>query len=351
MAPIRIGLAGFGMAARVFHAPLIAALPGFAVTRVFERSAENSKAVFPNAKLVRDFDGLLANDVDLVVVTTPNTTHFDCCSHALDAGKHVICEKPFTITYEEARKLVALAKQKQRLLTVFQNRRWDGDFLTVQKIIRSGELGRVVEFESHFDRFRPQPKENAWREQNLPGSGVLYDLGSHLLDQALVLFGKPERVFADIAIQRDGVAADDYFSVTLFFNDPRTRGNQRHLRAILKSSYLVFEPGPKYVVHGTGGSFVKFGVPPQEEQLRNGMSPLAPEFGTEPEKYWGTVATPSGRTVVETQRGSYLGFYSGVADAILNGAPPPVPPDQAAEGIRLIELAKRSASEGRVVPA
>src|SRR5262249_40399401 len=163
---------------------------------------------------------------------TPNTTHFDYCLRALNAGKHVICEKPFTITYDEAQKLVALAKQNQRMLTVFQNRRWDGDFLTVQQIIRSGALGPVVEFESHFDRFRPLPKENAWREQDLPGSGVLYDLGSHLLDQALVLFGIPERISADIAIQRDKVAADDYFSVTLFY--PR-------LRAILKSSYLVFE--------------------------------------------------------------------------------------------------------------
>jgi scyllo-inositol 2-dehydrogenase (NADP+) len=322
---IRVGLAGYGLAGSVFHAPLIRA------TRAMELSAIWTSRDVPNR--VDSFDALLEVS-DLIVIATPNATHFELAAAALNAGKHVVADKPLAVTVEQADALIELAHSFRRLLTVFHNRRWDGDFLTVRTILP--ELGEVSLFEASWDRFRPQVKDG-WRETGEVGGGVLNDLGPHLIDQCLSLFGMPDAIAADVIAQRPEALVDDYFELRLDYG--------RH-RAVLRSSTLIAEPRPRFAVHGTGGSFVKHGLDPQEAQLRAGMDPRAGEFAIDPRA--GFLTRPDGSTAqVPGERGTWRVFYDAVAAAILDAAPVPVDPADARDGLLLIDLARRAAATGQ----
>jgi len=343
--PINVGLVGFGMAAQVFHAPLIHASTDLRLTNIVQRQGDQAGRSYPQAKVVRSVDALLADvSIQLVVVATPNTSHFDIARRALDAGKHVVVDKPFTITSNDADELIQLSRAKNRMLSVFHNRRWDGDFLTVKQILHQKLLGRLVEFESRFDRFRSTPKPGAWREQALPGSGILFDLGSHLIDQSVVLFGRPTGVYAEVRRQRDGTASDDNFDLHLEYPQ---------LKVTLRAGMLVCEPSPRFVLYGTEGSFVKYGLDPQEEALKQGGSPAQPDWGAEPESAWGTHTSCDGtmtRRKYLTLSGCYPEYYKNVYRAITGQEELVVKPEQARDVIRLIELAQQSNAERRMIP-
>jgi scyllo-inositol 2-dehydrogenase (NADP+) len=327
---IRVGLIGYGLAGAVFHEPLIHACERLELLGVLTSR--------DHPKRVHSLDELLER-ADLVVIASPNQTHFPLARTALEQGKHVVIDKPFTVTLDEADNLILLAKQRQRMLSVFHNRRWDGDFQTVQRILP--QLGNVLLYEANWDRFRPSIKEG-WREEAEAGAGLFNDLGPHLIDQCLRLFGWPEAVSADIEAQRKGAKVDDYFDVTLHY---------RAMRACLRSSTLVAAQRPRFAVHGTKGSFVKPGLDPQEEQLKAGLRPGGATFGENGEA---TFTNADGRvSAVTTERGNYLAFYEAVAAAILDGAPVPVPAEDARNGLMLIDLARRAAVQGRrlAVPA
>ena len=332
------------MSSRVFHAPLIATSPLLRLTHIVQRHGDEAANAYPQAKIVRDLDELLADPgVELVVVATPNSTHFEIAARALKAGKNVVVDKPFTVTTRDADELIERSHQTGRLLSVFQNRRWDGDFLTVRQILEKRLLGRVAEFESRFDRFRPARNPKAWREQPLPGSGLLYDLGSHLLDQAVVLFGRPSAIYAELRRQREDAVADD--SVLIHLEFPQAR-------AILRAGMLVCEPSPRFVLYGTQGSYLKYGLDPQEAALKSGALPNQPDWGAEKEDAWGTrihCDPAPQREKYPTLPGSYPSFYTNVACALRGEEELAVKPEQARDVIRLIELAEQSNAEKRVV--
>ncbi|QNF32470.1 oxidoreductase [Adhaeribacter swui] len=344
-APITVGLASFGMSGLVFHGPLLAASPHFKLTKVLERSSEKSKLRYPEVEVVRDFQALIQDEsIELVVINTPNALHFEMGQQALRAGKHVVMEKPFTVTAQEATELITLAKEQNCILTVFQNRRWDGDFRTIQQIVTQKLLGKLVYYEAHYDRFRNYIEANTWKEETGPGSGLLYNLGSHMIDQALVLFGKPQAITAHLGTQRPGGKIDDYYDITLHYPD---------LVASIKSSYLVREPGPRYILNGTEGSFHKYGIDPQEEALKAGQIPTGPTWGQEPTADWGKLNTQLNGIhftgTIETLPGSFPSFYQNVYEAIRLDQELQVEPEEAALGIQLIELAQQSHNEKRTV--
>jgi scyllo-inositol 2-dehydrogenase (NADP+) len=332
------------MAGQVFHAPLIHANPNLRLTHILERRGDEARKKYPQAKIVRDLDSLLGEtSVDLVVVATPNTSHLEIAAQSLKAGKHVVVDKPFTLTSGDADQLIELSQKVGRALSVFQNRRWDAEFLTVRQILDKQLLGRLVEFHSRFDRFRPRVRPNAWREQSGPGSGVLFDLGSHLIDQAVVLFGQPTGIYADLRMQRDGAVAVDNFEVQLGYPN---------LKVTLHAGSLACEPSPRFLLYGTECSYRTFGLDPQEEALKQGRIPGGPGWGEEPESVWGTVTRCNGNITREKYRtlaGDYPGYYTNVARAITGQEELAVKPEQSRNIIRLIELAEQSAKEGRIV--
>jgi predicted dehydrogenase len=342
---VRVGLIGFGLAGQVFHAPLIRAVPEFELACILERHGTLAAQKYLGVRVARTIDELLEDEqIRLCVIATPNLSHFELAQRCLLAGRDVVIDKPFTTTAEEARTLIQLAEDRGRLLTVFQNRRWDGDFLTVRKLIAAGSLGRIVFFESHYDRFRPVPKVGTWRERGEPGGGVLYDLGSHIIDQVLLLFGKPKAVTADVFAEREGSLVDDAFLVQFEYGD---------MRAIMRSTMLAAAPGPRFIVHGTKGSFVKYGSDVQEQALRQWKNPAGPNWGENPESEWGTLYLPNSEITlaqkVKTESGDYRCFYSNVRDALLKGAPLAVPARESLLTMRAIELALRSCQERRTV--
>jgi scyllo-inositol 2-dehydrogenase (NADP+) len=319
-----VGLIGYGKAGRVFHSPLINSVDGLHLHKIVEHRGDD------------EVNALLADaEVQLVVIATPNETHFDLGRRALLAGKHVVIDKPFTVTSDAARQLIDLARERKRILTVFHNRRWEGDFLTIRRLLDRNALGRVVFFEARFDRFRNEAKLGAWRESSAAGSGILYDLGSHLIDQALVLFGKPESIIADVRRERDFGEADDAFD--LWMRYPR-------LKVSLTAGMLVRERTPRFTVRGTHATFVKFGLDPQEAALAAGRTPRDADWGKEPREQWGTLITDHGEETVETLPGSYQTFYENVRDVIAGRARLAVDPEQARETIEIIETASASRS-------
>jgi predicted dehydrogenase len=343
--PINVALVGFGMAGQVFHGPLIQANPNLRLTHILERKGTEAQKKYPQAKVVRDLESLLReSSLDLIVVATPNTSHLEIATMSLQAGKHVVVDKPFTITSADADQLIALSKKVGRVLSVFQNRRWDGDFLTVRQILDQKLLGRVAEFHSRFDRFRPGVRPDAWREQSGPGSGVLFDLGSHLIDQAVVLFGQPSGVYADLRMQRDRAVAVDNFEVQLHYPN---------LKVTLHAGSLVCDPSPRFLLYGTQGSYQKFGLDPQEDALKQGSIPGKPGWGEEQENAWGTLTHCNGelaRKKYRTIAGNYPGYYTNVYRAITGQEDLAVKPEQSRNIIRLIEQAEQSAREKRAVP-
>lgn len=333
-----VGLAGYGLAGEVFHAPLIQAEPRLDLIKVLERSSNRSKQRYPDVDVANNFDSLLRDDrIGLVVIATPNETHFEFAQKALEAGKNVVIDKPFTVNSAEALHLIELAGRKGLLLSVFQNRRWDGDFLTVRKLIESKQLGRLVEFESRFDRFRNAPKPNAWREKSLPGSGILFDLGPHLIDQALNLFGQPVSIRAMVNKQRDHSTVDDAFELDLDYIG---------LHVKLKAGMLVRAALPRFTLLGTEGSYVKYGLDPQESALKNGLTPTNALWGKEDNESWGSVDTTINgihyQGKLETVPGNYPAYYQNVAEALLDKKELAVKPEEAYKTIRLIELAFES---------
>jgi len=322
---IRVGLIGYGLAGRLFHEPFIRVSSRLELTGVLTSRDHQMQVSLLDELLER---------ADLIVVASPNDMHFPLAKAALDQGKHVVVDKPFTVTLEEADELVALAIRREQLLSVFHNRRWDGDFLTVERVLP--DLGEVLLFEANWDRFRPDIKRG-WREEPGPGTGLLSDLGPHLIDQALRLFGWPDAVTADIQAQREGARVDDYFDITLHYG---------RMRACLRSSSLAAAPRPRFAIQGTSGSFVKPGLDPQEAQLKAGLRPGDVGFGESDEV--GSFVRPDGTvTPIPTERGDYLGFYDAIAAAILDGEPVPVPAADARDGILLIDLARRASAVGQ----
>lgn len=344
---VRVGLIGFGLAGQAFHAPVIRGVPGMELACILERHTNNSKQRYPHVRVARSLDEMLSDkSIDLCVVATPNDSHYSYTRACLEAGRHVVVDKPLTPTMREAEELVQLAASRKLLMTVYQDRRWDGAFLTVKKLVNSGTLGKVAEYEARFDRFRLEAKPGAWREvANFPAAGVLWDLGPHLLDGALVLFGEPQSVYAAALKQRETSTVDDAFDV--IFQYPR-------LRATLRARIIAYAPGPHLLLHGSEGSFIKFGMDPQEEILRGPNCPdgldWGPNWGLEPEKQWGTL-TRVGEVPrkIQTERGDYRGYYVNIRDVIEKKAPLEVTPEQFLRTQRALVLAHKSSREKRVV--
>jgi len=335
---MNVGLVGYGLAGSVFHAPLIQSVTGLKLAAVVTSRAEQlgeGLRVYPN------LDDLLSDrSVGVVVIASPTALHFEHARAALFAGKHVVVDKPLSTTVKEADELIALASHEKRVLTVFQNRRWDGDFLTIQRLTRENALGHLHYYEAHFDRFRPQIKKG-WREVPGPGSGILFDLGAHLIDQALCLFGMPGAVTADVLAQRADAQVDDYFHVLLDYGKRR---------AVLHASTLVTDGGYRLIAHGDAGSFLKRGLDTQEDALKRGVRPGAPDWGADDPQNYGELTPASGeRQKIITNRGCYEHFYAALAKCLTEGAPPPVDPRDSRNGLHIIEAALRSSKERRTI--
>jgi scyllo-inositol 2-dehydrogenase (NADP+) len=352
----KVGIIGYGLSANVFHIPFITALKDeFEFTHVLQRSKRDALEKHPHLQIVTTPEELFSSDVDLVVITTPPESHYAIAKAALLEGKHVVCEKPFASTLKEAQELVALSEKVSAILTVFHNRRWDGDFLTVKSLIEKDLLGRIVNFNSAMDRYKPIRQttgSRAWKEQNPTAGGTLLDLGSHLVDQALVLFGKPATVHANILRQRDPTAVNsDFFSITLDYTP--SNGPLVHLQA---GNIVRKGVSPRFRVDGTKGSLTKFGDDVQEPQIRNqGISPIDPSYGIDAEKDWLRVDSDIGGLhyvgTVETLKGDYMQFYKKLALAIRNEDKTAVgvTPVEALEVMKLLEAAKLSSDTQKVV--
>ncbi|MDN3526225.1 oxidoreductase [Halomonas sabkhae] len=343
---LNVGLVGFGMAGRTFHAPLVAAAPWLELSAVVSGDAAKVQAVYPGMTVHERSQALFADpQIDLVVIATPNEWHFPLAKAALAAGKHVVVDKPMAVSLAEARQLKTLAENAQRLLSVFHNRRWDNDFLTLKALFERGDLGRITALESRFDRFRPHVGDR-WREHHRPGSGVWFDLGPHLLDQARELFGMPRAILLELSNARDGAEIDDDFLAVLDYDAGP--------RVTLSASSLIAEPTPRFAVHGTRGSFTKYGLDPQEDWLKAGATP---------EPGWGVDETPARLMLDEGQgeeialvrhelpceAGDYRAYYDAIAETLLHGTPPPVTAESALDTMALLEAGLDSYRQGRWV--
>ena len=346
---IRVGLIGFGVGGQIFHAPVLTTVPGLELVGIRASRTEQvavARSKYPAARVFSTPHEVFEDKgIELIVISTPNTSHHSLAMAALQAGKHVVLDKPFTIDTTEADELIKVANSKGLLLSVYQSRRFDGDFATVKKIIQNGLLGDLAEMESRYDRFRNELRPGAWREEDGPGTGILYDLGSHLIDQALDLFGLPSAITADLRMQRKSAKAVDNFELLLHYPN---------LKVSLKAGMLVREPLPRFILFGTNGSFVKYGLDPQEEALKAGLTALSKaDYGVEPASGWGKLNTLWNGLhftgTIETARGNYADFYSNVYEAILGKASLLVTAQQARDTIRIIELATRSQEEKRTV--
>lgn len=334
MKKIKVGLIGFGLSGRFFHSPLMLAHGGYEVLALSTSRHEEAKSIFSNAKIASPEQILNDIEIELIINCAPNTFHYSYSAEALRNGKHVVVEKPFVNSVEEGEKLISLSEISGKTLTVFHNRRWDSDFLTIKKLLSENVFGEIKQFESHFDRWRPSQRNERWREQSLEGSGILFDLGSHLIDQALILFGKPQSVMADIEVQKPGGQSDDYFHIVFKYEK---------MRVILhSSSFSNFTP--RFQIFGDKKSYIKYGLDPQEEQMKQGLSPQAPNFGVEEASARGQLHDPIANRVdtIPSEKGSYLQFYSDLYDHIaLKKNTLPVTSLDALEVIRLIQIVKR----------
>ncbi len=344
MQQIRTALLSFGMSGRVFHAPFIHLHPGLELYGVWERTKSASLEFYPDIKIFRSLEELLADDsIELVIVNTPTNTHFEYTKKVLEAGKHAVVEKAFTTTVAEAIALKQLAEQQHKKISVFQNRRWDSDFKTVKKIVEEGWLGDVTEAEFHFDRYKEELSPKMHKEIPSPGAGILKDLGPHLIDQALFLFGMPDALFADIRITRPVSQVDDYFEMLLYYTDKRVR---------LKAGYLVREALPSFVVHGHKGSFIKTRADVQESLLVENKKPGGTDWGTEPVSEEGLLHTEKNGTVIKervhTLQGNYYAYYEGIYHAIANDTNMPVTVQDGINVMRIIEAAVQSSAAGKL---
>jgi predicted dehydrogenase len=345
--PARVALVGYGLAGSVFHAPLIAATAGLELAAIVTRDGERAakaRREHPDARIEPSLEAVLARagEYDLLVVATPNRTHVPVTRAALRAGLHVVVDKPFAATAAEGRALIEDARAAKRMLSVFQNRRWDGDFLTLRELLESGTLGTPFRFESRFERWRPAPPVG-WKNEGTAedATGLLYDLGSHLIDQALQLLGPVATVYAEEDRRRPGTAVvDDAFLALTHLSGARS---QLHVTSI------AGENAARFRLLGSAATFTKSGLDVQEAALRAGARPGDPGWGEEPRERWGRLASGAEPTIVETKRGAYERYYAGVTTAVRDGAPPPVDPADSVAGLEIIEAAMRSAAERRVV--
>lgn len=340
MSKIRTALVGYGSVGEKMHAPLISVCKDLELAAVVERNSQRSKEKYPQIEVFRSFDDLLASgSAELIVIVTPNEFHYPQAKKALEAGKHVVVDKPVTVHSKDAIELKRIADEKGLVLSVFQNRRWDGDIRTIQKILAEGVLGRIVHFESHFDRFRPLLVDN-WREKEVPGNGITYDLGTHLIDQAVMLFGKPNWVYAEILKQRSSAVADDFFDITLMYDG---------IKARLTASVLVNAPLPKFLLLGEKGSYIKFGLDVQEKAFKAGEKPEGINWGLEDSEAWGQMYLENSSGPYPTERGDYRLFYQNIADSINGKASLKVKMEEAILVLQIIEAAFKSNEEGRRV--
>lgn len=345
---IRVALIGYGLAGELFHGPLIEAVPDMDVASVVTSDPERqdrARRAHEGVRILSAVEALWeqATEHDLVVVATPNRLHVPLGLAALEAGIPVVIDKPLAPSAAEGRRLVDAAAERGLLLTVFQNRRWDGDFLTVRRLLSEGTLGPVVRFDSRFERWRPDVQEGKWRERAAPeeAGGLLFDLGSHLIDQAVTLFGRPSQVYAEVDRRRPGAEVDDDVFVAL--------AHEGGVRSHLWMSFLASVPGPRLRVLGLRAGYEKLGLDGQEDALRDGMRPDDPAWGREPPDRWGRLMDGEYERPIETEPGSWQAFYRGVADSLRAGAPPPVDPREAVGVLEIIEAAFRSARTGDVV--
>lgn len=344
MQTIKTALLSYGMSGKVFHAPFLELHEGFELKGSWERSKKLIHKEYPEAKSYASLEELLQDDIDLVIVNTPTDTHFEYAKKALKAGKHVLVEKAFTTSVSEAKELAGLAKQKKLKLAVYQNRRWDSDFKTVKDVVNKGLLGEIVEAEFHFDRYSPSLSVKAHKETRTSGSGILMDLGPHLIDQALHLFGFPKAVFADSMITREKSVVDDYVDILLYY--PR-------FRVRLKSGLFVREAVPSFVVHGKNGSFLKKRGDIQEDALKMGKKPNLKNWGTESRSHEGLLHTESGGKIIHenipTLQGNYYDFFDGLYTSITENKPEPVTAQDGINTMRIIEAAIKSNGKQKVI--
>jgi scyllo-inositol 2-dehydrogenase (NADP+) len=343
MKPINVGLAGYGFSGQSFHRPLLQHSHNFEIHTIMSSNKEKVQADMGGVNVVPSLQELLQEDIELVVITTPNHLHYDMIKQSLTAGKHVVVEKPFVTESEQGEELIRLAEENGLVLSVFHNRRWDADFLTIRNLMEKKKLGDISTYEAHFDRYRPMVKDR-WKENKIEGGGVLYDLGSHLIDQALCLFGKPQWVFADVFSQRDPEKAEDYFQITLGYDT---------VRIGLYSRSIVLDPGPRYQLHGQKGSFVKYGMDRQEADLKEGINPYSASWGMEDEESWGTLSLIEEEEVnkvkLSSEKGDYTQYYQGIFEAVRNNQPIPVRAEEALNVIEIIEACKKSSSEKKSI--
>lgn len=342
---INTAIVGFGLSGKVFHGPFIHVHPGFKLSAIMT-SGEEAARLYPESKIVRNYEDILDDqEIGLVIICSPNEFHYEQARHALEAGKDVILEKPFTPTLKEAKELFDIALKKGRQLFPFQNRRWDGDFLTVKHILKEGYLGKVLDFETHFDRFNPEVGRASWRYQKRTAGGTLYDLGIHLVDQVVVLFGKPDAVYCRLFNQRENSIVDDSFDLKLIYPG---------LNVTVKAGVFVKEKGPRFAVHGTLGSFVKSGLDPQEASLRKGHLPQGKDWGKEAKKHWGILHTEFNRKKIrvryETLPGNYMGFFDQVYKTLTMNEKPAIKQEEVLTSLAIIEKAIKSDQTNAVIP-
>jgi predicted dehydrogenase len=345
MQPINTALLSFGMSGQVFHAPFLQVHEGFNLYAVWERTKNLAQQKYPSVKTYRTLEELLDDKtIELVVVNTPSVTHYQYAKKCLQANKNVIVEKPFTAAVEEGEELIQLAKEKNKLLSVYQNRRFDSDYKTIKKVVEEKLLGELIEAEFHYDRFTEQLSYKVHKETPTPGVGIVYDLGSHLIDQALQLFGMPETVFADIDRLRPNSRVDDYFELLMFYN---------HFRVRLHSSLLVREPLPAYILNGRKGSFIKAKTDVQEVALQSGKVPNTPDWGKEPENEKGLLHTEKDGKMIKEYRpsfqGNYMEYYDGIYKALREHQAPPVTAEEGLDVVRVITAAYKSNQQKKVI--
>ena len=334
---LNIGLVGFGLSGRYLISPFLMVNPNFNLKTVVQNTASTASEIYPSVKSVKNLDDVLTDkDIDLVILSSPNETHFNYARRSLLAGKHVLVEKPMASTVAECEILMDLAAKQGKVLSVYQNRRFDGDFQTVQQVIKDGLVGEVLNYEARFDRWQPNANPKKWKEVPSLVTGVLYDLGAHILDQALVLFGTPKSFDGQVMTQRENTTIDDAFDLRLDYG---------RFQVSLKASLLVREPSPRYRINGTNGSFVKYGIDPQEDMLKAGMSPDAKGFGDEDPTNYGTLNTDLNGLHVQgkitTKAGNFGLLFQNLYETIVNGGELAVKPEQVIEQIRIMEAVKK----------
>ncbi len=333
---INVAIIGFGLSGRYLQAPFFENNIHFNL-KVILSNSQNPKEYFPNVKVVKNVTEIINDEnIDLVSICSPNDTHFEYAKLALLAGKNVLVEKPFTASSKEAEELIMLAKEQKKVLTVFQNRRFDSDFITVKKLVESGELGEILNFEIHYNRFKPELNPKKWKENVTPGSGIIYDLGAHIIDQAIALFGVPKKVYGQTFTQRENSSIDDAFDIKLDYGK---------LKVTLRSSLMVREDSPRYIINGTKASFVKYGIDVQEEHLKAGKNPIDKNFGIEPMTQDGTLYFEKddvpAQKKIPTMPGNWALLFENIYEAIANNAALIINPEDVIEQIKIIETVKR----------